>query len=122
MKIRSGDTLSQIAKDKGITLKALLAANPSIKNANQIRVGQSITIPPKSMGGASSNPYKGMTRSEMKALSDDTKSNRKRLKEGRQANEFSGLSGKKTKFNKARARAASQNARFRAMKEKHNKS
>ena len=64
-KIKSGDTLSQIAKSKGITLKSLMAANPSIKNANRIRVGQSIKIP---SGDKSSNPYKGMTRSEMKGL------------------------------------------------------
>ena len=71
MKIKSGDTLSQIAKDKGMTLKALLAANPQIKNANQIRVGQSITIPPKAMigkGNASDNPYKGMTRTQMNMM------------------------------------------------------
>ena len=70
MKIKSGDTLSQIAKDKGMTLKALLAANPQIKNANQIRVGQNITIPPKAMqaGSSSKNPYEGMTRTEMNML------------------------------------------------------
>jgi LysM repeat protein len=67
MKIKSGDTLSQIAKSKGMTLKALLAANPQIKNANQIRVGQTITIPPKAMqaGSANKNPYAGMTRTQM---------------------------------------------------------
>jgi len=67
MKIKSGDTLSQIAKSKGMTLKSLLAANPQIKNANQIRVGQTITIPPKAMqaGSANKNPYAGMTRTQM---------------------------------------------------------
>jgi len=87
MKIKSGDTLSQIAKSKGITLKALLAANPSIKNANQIRVGQTITIPPKGSmgkGNVSSNPYKGMTRNEMAALASDTKENRARLAKQKQ--------------------------------------
>jgi len=71
MKIKSGDTLSQIAKSKGLTLKALLAANPSIKNANQIRVGQNIIIPPKGMigkGNVSDNPYKGMTRTQMNMM------------------------------------------------------
>lgn len=77
VKVKSGDTLSQIAKSKGVTLKALMAANPSIRNANQIRVGQSIKIP---TGGQSSNPYKGMTRSSMKALADDTAANRARLR------------------------------------------
>ena len=32
-KVTKGDTLSQIAKAKGVTLQALLAANPDIKNA-----------------------------------------------------------------------------------------
>ena len=44
-KDKSGDTLSQIAKAKGVTLQSLLAANPNIKNANKIRVGQSIKMP-----------------------------------------------------------------------------
>jgi LysM repeat protein len=82
MQIKSGDTLSQIAKKEGMTLKALLAANPSIKNANQIRVGQNIIIPPKSMigkGNVTSNPYKGMTRGERNALAEDTRENRERL-------------------------------------------
>lgn len=58
-----------------MTLKALLAANPSIKNANQIKVGQSIIIPPKSMqaGSASKNPYEGMTRTEMNMLNHKNK-------------------------------------------------
>jgi len=77
VKVKSGDTLSQIAKSKGVTLKALMAANPSIRNANQIRVGQSIKVP---TGGKSSSPYKGMTRSSMKALADDTAANRARLR------------------------------------------
>jgi len=80
--IESGDTLSQIAKKQGMTLKALLAANPSIKNANQIKVGQSITIPPKAMigkGNVSDDPYKGMTRGERAALAADTSENRARL-------------------------------------------
>jgi len=41
-KVKSGDTLSQIAKNMGTTLKALMAANPQIKNANKIRPGQKI--------------------------------------------------------------------------------
>ena len=82
MKIKSGDTLSQIAKDKGITLKALLGANPKIKNANQIRVGQTINIPDtgKMAGSASDNPYKYMSRDETASLAKDTEANRARLK------------------------------------------
>ena len=46
-KVKSGDTLSQIAKDMGTTLKALMAANPQIKNANKIKPGQTIKTPTK---------------------------------------------------------------------------
>ena len=69
-KIKSGDTLSQIAKKNGMTLKALLGANPGIKNANKIRIGQSIKIPSTSMqaGSKSKNPYEGMTQTEMNML------------------------------------------------------
>jgi len=66
MKIKSGDTLSGIAKRNGTTVAKLLAANPSIKNANSIRVGQSINLPeslsknsPNYTGKKESNPYKG---------------------------------------------------------------
>jgi LysM repeat protein len=74
VKVKSGDTLSQIAKSKGVTLKSLMAANPGIKNANQIRVGQSIKMPTggKGRGGV----YSGMTKSSMKALADDTAAKR----------------------------------------------
>lgn len=46
-KVKSGDTLSQIAKSMGTTLKALMAANPQIKNANKIKPGQTIKTPTK---------------------------------------------------------------------------
>jgi len=84
--VEKGMTLSQIAKDKGITLKSLLAANPSIKNANQIRIGQKIKVPPVTKkgktvslqaGSKSKNPYEGMTQTEMNMLrSKDKRANR----------------------------------------------
>lgn len=79
MKIKSGDTLSQIAKSKGLTLKALLAANPNIKNANKIRVGQSINIPGATSGAGakSSNPYAGMTKTQMNMMDVKNKDTRK---------------------------------------------
>ena len=43
--VKSGDTLSKIAKNNGVTVTQLMAANPSIKNASLIYVGQKITIP-----------------------------------------------------------------------------
>lgn len=74
IKIKKGDTLSEIAKSKGITLRALIAANPSIKNANQIRVGQTINLPEgKVAGGTSSNPYKRMSKTQMSMLNNKNK-------------------------------------------------
>ena len=35
MKFKAGDTLSAIAKKNGTTIAKLMAANPSIKNANR---------------------------------------------------------------------------------------
>ena len=61
VKVGKGNTLSGIAKDKGITLKALLEANPNISDPNKIRVGQNIKIPESGKGSV----YKGMTKEEM---------------------------------------------------------
>ena len=63
--IKKGDTLSQIAKSKGITLKAIREANKGIKDLNKIQAGQKIKIPSKPK---SKNPYAGMTKSEMAKL------------------------------------------------------
>lgn len=43
--IKSGDTLSEIAAAKGTSVKALMAANPQIKDANKIYAGRSLNIP-----------------------------------------------------------------------------
>jgi S1-C subfamily serine protease len=43
--VRSGDTLGRIAARNGITVTAILAANPAISNPNVIRVGQQLYLP-----------------------------------------------------------------------------
>lgn len=43
--IQAGDVLSKVAAKFGISLKDLLAANPSIKNPDKVSIGQVITIP-----------------------------------------------------------------------------
>jgi uncharacterized YkwD family protein len=43
--VKPGDTLSRIAGYYNVTVAQLLSANPSIKNASVIYVGQKITIP-----------------------------------------------------------------------------
>lgn len=49
----AGDTMSGIAQKFGVSLAALRAANPSIKNVNSIKIGDQINIPaaPGSSGG-----------------------------------------------------------------------
>ncbi|MCK5897816.1 MAG: LysM peptidoglycan-binding domain-containing protein [Methylococcales bacterium] len=43
--IKRGDSLDKIARKYNMSLGKLLKANPSIKNANRIRIGQKIIIP-----------------------------------------------------------------------------
>ncbi len=79
-KVKKGDTLSQIAKKKGVTLQALLTANPNIKNANQIRVGQSIKMPKAGTttgNTKSKNPYSRMSQTMMNLLRSDDKGKQK---------------------------------------------
>ena len=64
--IKSGDTLSQIAKRQGTTLKALLEANPSIKDPNRIRIGQKIKMSTPVKGRKS--VYQGLSKSRMAAM------------------------------------------------------
>lgn len=44
--VKTGETLSGIAAERGVSLDALIRANPQIVNPNLIRPGQAITIPP----------------------------------------------------------------------------
>ena len=80
-KIKSGDTLSQIAKKRGFTLKQLMAANPNITDANKIRAGANLKLPyaaskvgskkttGATVGGSTKqSPFKGMTKTQMAAL------------------------------------------------------
>lgn len=43
--IKSGDTLSAIAKREGTTVNEIMKANPQIKDKNKIQAGASITVP-----------------------------------------------------------------------------
>lgn len=100
MKIKSGDTLSQIAKKNNISLRDLLSANPSIKNANKIRVGQSIKLPSTKMTGSSigatRNPYKGMSKQDMADMDVKNKS-AKRQQAATSRNRMSALDDLKLK-------------------------
>lgn len=43
--VRAGDTLSKIAMRNGVTVAQLLQANPQIKDANKIKVGDVLNVP-----------------------------------------------------------------------------
>jgi len=67
--IKKGDTLSEIARDNGTTLKAIQEANPNIKDLNKIKPGQEINLSKKVKDRKS--VYQGMSKSEMASISKD---------------------------------------------------
>src|SRR4051812_19983884 len=52
--VRPGETLSGIAAERGVSLDALIRANPQIVNPNLIRPGQVLTLP---SGGGEARSY-----------------------------------------------------------------
>lgn len=59
--LQQGDTLGNIARDCGVTLAALLSANPHIPNPNHVYPGQQITIPdPQAGRGGGADPSAGV--------------------------------------------------------------
>ena len=68
-KIKKGDTLSKIAKDKGTTVAALMKANPSIKDKNSIRAGSNLTVPAKKKTTVNAASFDQQSNRVMKAPS-----------------------------------------------------
>jgi LysM repeat protein len=68
--VQSGDTLSGIAAQSGVSLWSLESANPQIKNPNLIYVGQQVNVPDGKSGG-SSYPGSSSTAGDGDADSDD---------------------------------------------------
>ena len=82
--VRSGDTLSQIAAKFDVSVRQMMAANPGIKNANQIRVGQVLKLPKEVITGSSvgrtKNPYQGQSSKEITSGNVKRESATQRLK------------------------------------------
>lgn len=55
--VKPGETLSQIARDKGVSLAALVRANPQIVHPDLIRPGQHVNLP-SGASGAGGDSYK----------------------------------------------------------------
>jgi murein DD-endopeptidase MepM/ murein hydrolase activator NlpD len=69
-KVKSGDTVSQIAKRMGVRVQDIVAANPNLKDVNKIKVGQSLTIPKARTGKniGSQGPYGRVSQTEMNMM------------------------------------------------------
>ena len=69
--VQKGDTLWKISKMHGISLEALIAANPQITNPDKIDVGMAINVPggslapavPEMQAPAPTTPIRGRPRS-----------------------------------------------------------
>ena len=59
--VKSGDTVSDIAKANNTTVAMLKRLNPNIKNMDKIRVGQILIVDE----GTARTPYKGLTSKEI---------------------------------------------------------
>jgi LysM repeat protein len=55
--VRAGDTLTHIAQANGVSLKALLNANPGV-NARRLHVGQKVTLPGDTAAASRSSAYR----------------------------------------------------------------
>lgn len=73
--VKSGDTLSEIAQDNGTTTKKLLELNPSIKNANEINVGQKIQLK-----GSTSKTHKVKSGDTLSEIAQDNNTTVAKLK------------------------------------------
>ena len=75
-KIKSGDTVSQIAKRMGVRVQDIVSANPNLENVNKIRVGQSLKIPAAKTGKniGSQGPFGRTSKVEMNLMGRDGES------------------------------------------------
>ena len=75
--VKAGDTLTAIAKDKGVSLQELIDANPQIANPDMIRPGEKVTMPskdtvttPSTTNEDTTTEVRTLTGTERTALSD----------------------------------------------------
>ena len=68
--VKAGDTLTAIAKDKGVSLQELIEANPQIANPDMIRPGEKVAMPSNEV---STVPSRSLTKKEREALTNVSK-------------------------------------------------
>jgi len=76
--VKSGDTMSAIAKRSGVRLSELRDANPQIKDLNKIKPGQKLKVPGASIKGSGKSIYEGMSKSEMESMAKRNRSRKGR--------------------------------------------
>ena len=86
-KVKSGDTLSEIAKANNTTVAMLKRLNPNIKNVDKINVGQILFVDE----GTARTPYKGMTAKEMRTGNVQRKPRKRPLNKGGKAGRGRGM-------------------------------
>jgi murein L,D-transpeptidase YcbB/YkuD len=68
--VKAGDTLTAIAKDKGVSLQELIDANPQITNPDMIRPGETVTMPSAVTKEIITKPSRSLTKEERTVISD----------------------------------------------------
>ena len=56
--VQEGDIFGRIAQKHGVSQKALLEANPGLKDPNRLHVGQKLNVPPRGTGLGAAAPKK----------------------------------------------------------------
>tara|TARA_R110000765_G_scaffold285024_1_gene381693 strand:- start:92 stop:673 length:582 start_codon:yes stop_codon:yes gene_type:complete len=101
-KIKSGDTVSQIAKRMGVRVQDIVSANPDLENVNKIRVGQSLKIPAAKIGKniGSQGPFGRTSKTEMNMMGKDGESYTRGVRAKMKAGAETSSTPKKTKTTK----------------------
>jgi LysM repeat protein len=67
--VQDGDIFGRIAQKHGVSQKALLDANPGLKDPNRIRVGQKLNVPARGTGLGAAAPKKTSKKAAQKKAS-----------------------------------------------------
>jgi len=67
-KIRSGETLSSIASEAGVSIRELMRLNPQIKNPNLIKSGEELSVPSNAAGRTIATDYTDINETIQTAL------------------------------------------------------
>jgi peptidoglycan hydrolase-like protein with peptidoglycan-binding domain len=113
--VKSGDTLSKIAKDNNTTVSAIAKAS-GISNPDKINVGQKITIPSSSSSSSSSSKSSSSSSSSSKSGSSSSSSSKSSSSSS--SNSSSVSSSSKTSSSSSNLKVGSSGSEVKALQEK----